>query len=417
MSSQAPDITVMVGFEQTAGFATPFQLDDSTFGKLDTGTLGGVEMLDVTAMVRSITINRGRNRDTEQFNAGTAQVRFYDPNRDLDPLNEDSPYYPWVGPRMPIEVFANGYEIFAGTITDWNLDYDYTTPGNVMTALCADNFTVLANMTFAEWAPVEQKSGARITASLARPEISYQGARSLATGQSTLGGTPGGGSAYDVPQGTSVLNYLQRIAASEGGFLFMDRANVLTFVDRSQNINPSAVAAFTEDGTGIPYSSLTNQFGDELLFNSIQMQSPPGDVQTATDAESVARYQASQYSKLDLLNSTEAEVLDLAGAFLATHKNPILRFTGVSLQLAAYETIDQNDLLALDLVDVVTVQKSYDVGNPASVTESLIVSGIQHSITPGRHTVAFTFEHTDSRAYFTLDDPLLGRLDFNYLYF
>jgi hypothetical protein len=412
-----PTIQVLVGFQQTADFATPFQLDIDPYGKLNTGTLGGVQMLDVSSMVKSIGITRGRNRDTEQFNAGTASVAFYDPNRDLDPLNEDSPYYPWVGPRMPIEVYANGLPIYAGTITDWDLNYSFTTQGNVMTALCADNFTVLANMTFAEWAPIEQRSGARITASLARPEISYQGARSLATGQSTLGGTPGGGGAYDVDQGTNVLSYLQRVAASEGGFLFMDHANVLTFVDRSQNINPSAVAAFTEDGSGIAYSSLVNQFGDELLFNSIQMQSPAGNVQTATDPESIARYQASQYSKLDLLNSTTAEVLNLANAFLATHQNPILRFTGVSLQLAAYDVNDQNDVLALDLVDVVTVQKSYDVGSPASVTESLIVSGIQHAITPGSHTVSLTFEHTDSRAYFTLDDALLGRLDFNYLYF
>jgi hypothetical protein len=197
----------------------------------------------------------------------------------------------------------------------------------------------------------------------------------------------------------------------------MDHANTLTFVDRSQNINPSAVAAFTEDGTGIAYSSLLNQFGDELLFNSIQMQSPAGNVQIASDAESIARYQASQYSKLDLLNSTTAEVLDLANAFLATHANPVLRFTGVSLQLAAYDVDHQNDVLALDLVDVVTVQKSYDVGSPASVTESLIVSGIQHAITPGSHTVSLTFEHTDSRAYFTLDSPTLGVLDTNFLYF
>jgi flagellar hook-associated protein FlgK len=413
----APSINVLVGFEQTTGFATPFQLDIDPYGKLDTGTLGGVQMIDVTSMVRSIGITRGRNRDTEQFNAGTASVAFYDPNRDLDPLNDDSPYYPWVGPRMPIEVYANGFPIYSGTITDWDLDYDFTTPGNRTTAQCADNFTVLANMTFAEWAPVEQKSGARITASLERPEISYQGSRAVATGQSTLGGTPSGGSAYDVEQGTNVLSYLQRVAASEGGFLFMDRANTLTFVDRSQNINPSAVAAFTEDGSGIAYSSLLNQFGDELLFNSIQMQSPAGNVQTATDPESIARYQASQYSKLDLLNSTTSEVLDLAGAFLATHKDPILRFTGVNLQLAAYDVEQQNDVLALDLVDVVTVQKSYDVGSPASLTESLIVSGIQHSITPGSHTVSLTFEHTDSRAYFTLDDALFGRLDFNYLYF
>lgn len=412
-----PTIQVLVGFQQTANFATPLQLDIDPYGKLNTGTLGGVQMIDVTSMVKSIGITRGRNRDTEQFNAGTASVAFYDPDRDLDPLNEDSPYYPWVGPRQPIEVYANGLPIYAGTITDWDLDYDFTTLGNRMTAQCADNFTVLANMTFAEWAPVEQKSGARITASLARPEISYQGARALATGRSTLGGTPGGGSAYDVDQGTNVLSYLQRVAASEGGFLFMDHANILTFVDRSQNINPSAVAAFTEDGTGIAYSSLLNQFGDELLFNSIQMQSPAGNVQTASDSESIARYQASQYSKLDLLNSTTTEVLDLANAFLATHANPVLRFTGVSLQLAAYDVDHQNDVLALDLVDVVTVQKSYEVGSPASVTESLIVSGIQHAITPGSHTVSLTFEHTDSRAYFTLDAAILGKLDFNYLYF
>jgi len=412
-----PGIQVLVGFEQTAGFATPFQLDIDPYGKLDTGTLGGVQMVDVTSMVKSIGTNRGRNRDTEQFNAGTASVTFYDPNRDLDPLNEDSPYYPWVGPRMPIEIYALGVPIFCGTITDWDLDYGFTTTGNVMTAQCADNFTVLANMTFAEWAPVEQKSGARITASLARPEISYQGPRFIATGQSTLGGTPGGGGAYDVDQGTNVLSYLQRVTASEGGFLFMNRTNTLTFVDRSQNINPSAMVAFTEDGTGIPYSSLVNQFGDELLFNSIQMQSPAGNVQTASDPESIARYQASQYSKLDLLNSTTSEVLDLANVFLATHANPVLRFTGLSMQLAAYEPYDQFTVLELDLVDVVTVQKSYDVGSPASVEESLIVSGIQHSITPASHTVSFTFEHTDSRAYFKLDEPILGRLDFNYLYF
>jgi len=412
-----PSIQVLVGFEQTAGFATPFQLDIDPYGKLNTGTLGGIQMLDITSMVKSIAINRGRNRDTEQFNAGTASVAFYDPDRDLDPLNEDSPYYPWVGPRMPIEIYAGGLPVFSGTITDWDLDYSFTTPGNVMTAQCADNFTVLANMTFAEWAPVEQNSGARITASLARPEISYQGPRSLATGQSTLGGTPGGGGAYDVEQGTNVLSYLQRVTASEGGFLFMNSNNTLTFVDRSQNINPSAVAAFTEDGTGISYSSLVNQFGDELLFNSIQMQSPAGNVQIASDSESIARYQASQYSKLDLLNSTTSEVLDLANAFLATHANPVLRFTGLSMQLAAHDASDQSTVLGLDLVDVVTVQKSYDVGSPASTTESLIVSGIQHSITPGSHTVSFTFEHTDSRAYFTLDSPTFGVLDTNFLYF
>jgi hypothetical protein len=412
-----PTIQVLVGFEQTTGFSTPFQLDNATYGLLDTGTLSGIQMLDVTTMVKSITINRGRNRDTEQFNAGTASLTFYDPARDLDPLNEDSPYYPYIGPRQPVEVYADGLPIYAGTVTDWDLDYDFVEPGNVMTAQCADNFTILANMTFAAWEPVEQKSGARVTASLTRPEIGYQGGTFLDTGASTLGGTPGGGSAYDVEDGTNVLSYLQRVTASEGGFLFMSHTNVLTFVDRTRNLNPASVASFTDDGTGIPYQSLTNQFGDELLFNSIQMQSPAGNVQTASDSTSVARYQASQYSKLDLLNHTTSEVLDLAQAFLALHKDPVLRFTGVDLQLAALDSAHQTAVLSLDLIDVVTVQKSFSVGTPASVSEPLIVSGISHTIRPGDHRVRLTFEHLDSRAYFTLDNDPLGKLDENALAF
>lgn len=408
-----PTIQVLVGFEQTTGFATPFQLDNATYGVLNTSTLSGIQMLDVTSMVRNITITRGRNRDTEQFNAGTASVVFYDPTRQLDPLNEGSIYYPFVGPRQPIEIYADGLPIYTGTITDWDLDYDYVEAGNVTTAQCADNFTILANMTFAAWSPVEQLAGARITASLARPEVLYQGPRVLDAGNSTLGGS----GQYDVDDGTNVLSYLQRIAASEGGFLFMDSTNALTFVDRRQNVNPASVASFTDDGTGIPYQSLTNQFGDELLFNSVQMQAPGHNVQTASDAPSIARYQASIYSKLDLLNKAPTEVLDLAQAFLAIHKDPILRFTGVDLQLAAQDVSDQNTVLSLELVDVVTVQKSFSVGTPASVSEPLIVSGIQHTIRPGDHRVKLTFEHLDSRAYLTLDAPILGQLDNNFLYF
>jgi outer membrane lipopolysaccharide assembly protein LptE/RlpB len=147
------------------------------------------------------------------------------------------------------------------------------------------------------------------------------------------------------------------------------------------------------------------------------MQSPAGNVQTASDSTSVARYQASQYSKLDLLNHTTSEVLDLAQAFLALHKDPVLRFTGVDLQLAALDSAHQTAVLSLDLIDVVTVQKSFSVGTPASVSEPLLVSGISHTIRPGDHRVRLTFEHLDSRAYFTLDNDPLGKLDENALAF
>lgn len=413
-----PTIQVLVGFEQTTGFATPFLLDSATYGKLGTGTLGGIEMVDLTEMVQSISITRGRNRNTEAFNAGTAQVTFHDPTRQLDPMNEDSVYYPYVGPRQPIQIIAAGdCVIYTGTIHDWNLEYDYVGTGNVMVASCSDSFAVLAQMTMNAWTPAEQTSGQRIEAVLSRPDIEYQGGRNLDTGRSTLGGTPGGGGIWDVQESTNVLQYLQRIEASEAGFLFMDVNDDLRFVQRFTLPNAAVMMEFTEDGTGIPYSSLTNQFGDENLYNYVHMQSPAGAVQDASDTQSIARYQSQDFSKLDLLNSTTAEVLNLADRFLAVHKDPFVRFTGVSVQLAGMDATDQRTLVCAELSDIATVQKSFATGSPVSVTETLLVSGIAHEIRPGDHRVRFTFESIDTRAFFTLDSALLGILDQNLLAF
>jgi len=197
----------------------------------------------------------------------------------------------------------------------------------------------------------------------------------------------------------------------------MDRFGTLTFVERFRLLNPAVMIEFTDDGTGVPYSSLLNQFGDELLYNYIHMQSPAGAVQDSFDADSIARYQTLDYSKLDLLNSTTSEVLNLADRFLAVHKDPFLRFTGVSVQLAALDATQQETLLDADLTDVATVQKSFATGSPSSVTETLLVSGIAHEIRPGDHRIRFTFESIDTRAFFTLDSELLGILDTNLLAF
>ena len=57
-----PVIKVQIGFQTTANFGTPFQLNDAVYGLLNTGTLGGVAFADVTQYVQSINITRGRSR-------------------------------------------------------------------------------------------------------------------------------------------------------------------------------------------------------------------------------------------------------------------------------------------------------------------------------------------------------------------
>jgi hypothetical protein len=406
----APTIQVLVGFQTTANFGQPFQLDDSVYGLLDTGTLGGYQLVDLTSQVLSISITRGRNREMEQFNSGTASIRFKDPQRILDPLNASSPYYPYVGPRQPVQIYANGIQIYSGFVTDWDLSYDFVVNGDVNTASCSDAFTVLANQNMNQWTPTEQLSGARVDTVLNRAEVTYQGPYILKTGSSTLG-------AFQIAAGTNVLTYLQNVATSEQGYLFINASGSLVFLGRSYNL-PVSSLTFSDTGSGVTYSALTNAFGDELLYNYIQTQSPAGtSPEVTSDATSIALYQAQQYSKLDLLNSTTTEVAALGNYLLGRYKEPVLRFTGLGVQLAALSDANQTLVLSADISEISSVTKTFSTGTPTTVTQNVFISGISHQITPGDHRVKFTFESIDNNGYFTLDSTLFGVLDQNLLAF
>jgi hypothetical protein len=396
---------VLVGFQSTTGFGTPFLLDDAFYGVLDTadrGTLGGVTMVDLTSLVESVNINRGRSRQLDQFNSGTATIAFNNDTQILNPSNTSSPYYPFVLPRCPVQILANGIPIYTGVVTDWNLDYDISNQ-DIMYASCADQFTVLANQALTARTPASQATGARINTVLSYSEINYQGARSIDTGSSTLG-------AFAITESTNCLNYLQQVNTSEQGYLFMSAAGTLTFKGRSSVLNPVAGATFNTDGSGLPYQTLINSFGDELIYNNIITQSAAGAAQNTSNAASIALYQAQQYSLLDLLNSTTTEVAGLGNYLLGKYQNPVLRFTGLSTQLAALSAANQNICLNLDLTSICTVVKNFVVGTPATETQTLVVSGVSHNITLGSHIIAYTFESTDGAAYFTLDDAIFGTL-------
>jgi hypothetical protein len=182
-------------------------------------------------------------------------------------------------------------------------------------------------------------------------------------------------------------------------------------------LNPVSGAIFNTSGTGIGYQTLINQYGDELLYNYIVTQSPAGAAQTTSSSTSIAFYQAQNYNLLNLLNSTTTEVAALGNYLLGKYQNPVLRFTGLSTQMAGLTTANQNICLNLDFTSICTVVKNFVVGTPSTETQTLIVSGVSHNITPGNHVISYTFESTDGNQYLTLDDSIFGTLDNNLLSF
>jgi hypothetical protein len=379
-----PYVQVFVNFDVIDFSAGPLLLNDPVAGLLDTGTLASTDPTDLTFLVKSVSINRGRSRQLDQFTAGSAVVVFDNSSRALDPLNEDSPYYPSVLPRCGIQITANGIPIFYGLVVDWNLSYDITGQ-DVMTAVCSDDFTVLANQVFDAFTPSAELSGARINSVLARTEIDYQGTRQISAGTRQLG-------AYAVNAGTNVLNYLQLIAKSEQGALYTSAGGVLTFKDADDIPNNNPDWVFSDDGTGIPYQTLLNQYGDELLYNYIITESPAGGPFVASDVTSQVRYQYQQLALTDLLNSSSGVVEAIGESLLAKYKDPRLRLTGLSTQLVGQTPEQQAICLGLDLADLCQVTKTFTGGTPSSISQALSISGITHQITPESHVVSYTFE-------------------------
>jgi hypothetical protein len=406
----APTMQVLVGFQTTTGFGQVLQLDGLNIpqNQLGTGILGGLQYADLTSLVESVNITRGRSRQLDQFNAGTATVTFNNSSRILDPLNTSSIYYPYVLPRCPIQILANGILIYTGLITDWNLDYDIASNGDRMYASCSDAFTVLANTTLVAHTVTAETTNARINTVLDYTEVSYKGARNIGTGSSTLGASASS-SSFNIADGTNLLTYLQLVNTSEQGYLFIAADGTLTFKGRSSVLNPVSGATFSYTGS-IPYQTLLNSYGDEILYNYIVTQSPAGVQQITSDSTSIALYQSQSLNITNLLNSTVAEVAGLGNYLLGKYKNPVLRFTNVSTQMAALSTANQNICFNLDLTSIATVVKNFTTGTPATESQTLIVSGIAHNITPGSHIVSYTFESTDGNAYFVIGDAIFGTL-------
>lgn len=402
------DVKVELGFNEGTFGDALFTLDSATDSILGTSRLAGVTFADVSSHVMALSVSRGRSRQLDSFNAGTATVRFNNRDRAFDPTNTASPYYPSIVPRCLVRITCKDLPVFYGYVNDWDIEYDVA-DNDVASVSCSDAFMIMSNQTLRQFTPSVEATGTRIDNTLSRAEVDFRGGRRIDAGNSTLGG-------FQVDANTNVLNYLRQIEKSEPGFLFVASDGDLVFVERGTP-PPAEVLTFADDGSGIPYRSLSNQFGDELLFNYVVAKSPAGAEQVKSDEESINKYQISDLSYSDLLNSSTTEVADIANSFLSMFKEPKLRFTGFSVQMLGLTDGQQDSVLGLDLTDFVYVLKSYAVGTPTSKTELAYVSGIFHDVRPGSHTINFAVESATQALFLVLGDTLVGTLDNNLLDF
>ena len=387
-----------------------FTLDTSLLNGEDVldGTLEGV---DISEYVQSLSISRGRSSQLDQFSAGRLSLTLLNNDRRFDPINELSPYYDVVQgrsgvvPRRKITVQLNGLPVFTGRIADIDVIYDFELSTVAMTAV--DDFVLLASAFTADaFTPAEQLSGARVTALLDRAEVAYPiASRDIATGTTTLG-------AYQVSANTNVLSYLQQCAEAESGLFFVAADGDLTFTDRIFSIFvPPIITSFTDAGGGIPYQALDVIYGQEFLYNRIQVTRDSGALQAANSLTSQTEFGISTYALDNMLFSSDTEAQQLADALLNQYSEPTYRFDDMVVNLNMLTNIDRDVVNTLELGTLIEITRTYDSGLPTSVTQYYTVESIRHAITPGVHTVQFGLRFATILFPFILDDVTFGVLD------
>jgi hypothetical protein len=167
----APTLNCIINFSTGASFGAALLLDE---GLLDFNVLADSAsvIVDVSNQVQAVSVQRGRNANADQFQAGTASIRIADVNGDFNPENLSSPYAGLLSPLRKITLTATDnntsiiYPLFAGYITGYNFTQAQVVGEVSYTTLTAvDGFRLLNMGTVATVAGTSagQLSGQRVT--------------------------------------------------------------------------------------------------------------------------------------------------------------------------------------------------------------------------------------------------------------
>jgi hypothetical protein len=393
-----------------------FVLDDATKGVLGNTTykLGGATWTDVTSSAYSTTIQRGKNQALARYNAGTLSVVLDNQTAQFDPtIPAGTSGYPYAGQIIPgkrVRVTVGTELQFLGVVQDWDLDYPL---GGIATASlrAADAFVQLANRTLEADTFTTALSSSMLTSVLDQPEVAFDSAyRDIQTGVTTLQTTT-------VTLGTNALTFCQLIESSEPGSLFVSKEGFLTFRSRRYNPTYSGAIIITDDGTSVTPRSIEVEYGSELLYNRATITRAGGTTQVANDADSQTTYGILAYDQSGLLMNSDAVALSMAQYYANTYGEPVFRPRRVKLDMMAQTGNDQGLLQALDLDDLVLIKFTPPGGQ--LIERYMVVGGISHRVTPGRHEIDLDLLDADDQgmtygtAALAPEDQPLSLLDSN----
>jgi hypothetical protein len=369
---------------------------------------------DITALLRQpegFSISRGRQRELDKNEAGTASMMFDDFDRILDPGNLDGPYYPGVTPTRRIRIqavtpwetgaftmnqsYVGGDDLVGGgetfhytTIFDGVIDsYDEQYPDFGFDAKigvrASDMLAIFAKDSIFYLMP----------GGYAPDALNYTLNQRSYTGRTEEGVTNpyAGSDLRDIPPVTAVnsgsqialssLNYngtplltpLQDITISAGGNFFIARDGKPTWREPDWPLRPGDQRLrFASDAE--LFANLEFTYDESLIYNNITVTNDEINISaTVTDQASITRHFTKDLEVATIIAS-QANLDRRANELLVNYHLPHKVITKLDLS----DVVDDWDLiLSCDLWDRVTVEVRLPNGD--IVTQQSVIEGIEIS--------------------------------------
>lgn len=408
---------IAVSFDFSNGATFGFQglvLGDSLNGIIGTARLGDEAsgndpIVDLTPNVYQIWINRGRNIQRDQYEAGQCTVRVLDPLSYFNPQNTSSPYYGYLVPLRKLRVSATTATTQKFLFSGYVISYNYTYPTNQDTGyvdiVCQDAFRLfnMANINTVTNATAGQDTGTRIGKIL--DQVSFPSSmRTIATGSNTC--------IADPATTRTSLAAIKNAEFSETGAFYMDGSGTAVFKSRAQVMASLAATptAFNQTG-GIPYKNVKYAFDDKLIINSCTFGRVGGTPVTVTNTDSVNKYFPHSISQTDLVAETDAIVENIAREYVATRQATDIRIDELEVDLLD-PAVPTNTMLGLDYFSNMLITNIQPDGS--TIVKNLQAQGFSWEITPNKMTVKITTLEPIADG-FVLDSAYFGIIGTNTL--
>jgi len=375
------NISVSFDFSSGAQFGFPFTIGDAKNGIIGVSQLAAstvpTPIVDLTPIVRSISIDNGRNVQSDTYQAGTAVIRVYDSDGSWNPQNTSSIYYPYLVPLRKIRVSATTATaqefLFSGYTTEYRYFYDQAENVGYVDIYAADGFRLLnlAQVTTVTDSGAGQATGTRIGKILDQVEFPVS-MRTVATGQSLCQADPG-------TLRTS-LDAIKNAEFSEQGAFYFDGAGTAIFKSRNQVASSisGTPLEFNQTG-GIPYKNLVFAFDDKLIINKASMQRIGGTPQVYINSASAIKYFQHQLSAQDLIIDTDANALNIAATVVATRAETTIRIDAMTVDLLD-PAVPTDTMIGLDYFTNVRISNIQPDGS--TIVKTLQVQGLKWEISP-----------------------------------